>query len=99
MHVAGHGPTRLNRVAAEVGVAQGTASELAEALVRDGLLDRRPDPTDRRATLLQVSEQGAVEAEGWRERYGTAAEDLFAALSGTERRLLVGLLRQIDGDD
>ncbi|MDQ8046479.1 MAG: helix-turn-helix domain-containing protein, partial [Patulibacter sp.] len=54
-HVATSGPLRLNAVATEVGISQGTASELVEALVRDGFLTRAADPTDRRATLLSAT--------------------------------------------
>lgn len=99
MVVAERGPVRLNRVAAEVGVAQGTASELAEALVKDGLLVRRPDETDRRASLLEASASGAAEARQWRKRYASAAENLFSGLSPEDRLTLVELLRRIDGDD
>lgn len=99
MLIAEQGPVRLNRVAAEVGVAQGTASELVEALVRDGLLVRSPDESDRRASLLEASESGATEALQWRKRYALAAEDLFSALSAADRLALVELLRRIDGDE
>lgn len=99
MVVAERGPVRLNRVAAEVGVAQGTASELAEALVKDGLLVRRPDETDRRASLLEASASGAAEARQWHKRYASAAENLFSGLSPEDRLTLVELLRRIDGDD
>lgn len=96
MEVASSGPTRLAAVGAAVGIAQGTASELADALVREGLLTRRADPSDRRAVLLEVTAEGQAHADRWRAAYETAAADLFAALSQPQRTELLTLLQTLE---
>jgi DNA-binding MarR family transcriptional regulator len=96
MEVAATGPVRLSVVAAAVGIAQGTASELAEALVRDGLLSRSPDPSDRRAVLLEATSQGLDHAERCGAAYAAAAEELFGALGDDQRATFLTLLKALE---
>jgi DNA-binding MarR family transcriptional regulator len=96
IEVAETEPVRLSVVAAAVGIAQGTASELAEALVRDGLLSRRPDPSDRRAVLLEATRQGRDHAERWRAAYVSAAEELFGTLEDEQRAVFLALLKALE---
>src|SRR5438552_10806838 len=46
---------RMGDLAAQLGVAARTVTTLVDALERDGLLARRPDPVDRRATRLELT--------------------------------------------
>ena len=96
LEVAGRGPSRLSVIAAAIGIAQGTASEMADALVREGLLARREDPSDRRAILLEATPLGLAQAERWRGAYEQAAADLFQPLSPAERSQLLRLLEAIE---
>jgi DNA-binding MarR family transcriptional regulator len=96
IEVAQTGPVRLTVVAAAVGIAQGTASELAEALVREGLLSRRPDPSDRRAVLLEATKQGREHAERWGAAYASAAEALFGLLDDEQRVTFLALLQALE---
>src|SRR5262249_59915243 len=58
-----HGPQRISQLGEHVGISQGTASTLAEALVRDGLIERRTDPRDGRATQLALTHAGQAPAQ------------------------------------
>ncbi len=49
---------RINRLAHDLDVTPAAASQAVDRLVEDGLLDRRPDPTDRRAVVVTISEKG-----------------------------------------
>ena len=89
------GPVRLTDVARAVGITQGTASTLAEALVRDGLVERRVDETDRRATLLTTTPAGRRQARSWAHDYAAAAEDLLGFLSAKEKALLTESLNRL----
>jgi len=53
-----HGPQRISQLGEHVGISQGTASTLAEALVRHGLVERRTDSRDGRATQLALTGNG-----------------------------------------
>ena len=74
------GPIRVTDVASAVGIAQGTASTLLEALVRDGLVARSEDTTDRRVTKMIATPKGVQQAQTWLRAYQAAAEELFSLL-------------------
>jgi len=47
------GPMRARSVARTMGVSEVTVGRFVQALVREGWIDRRVDPGDRRAKLLE----------------------------------------------
>ena len=49
---------RIKRLAHDLDVTPAAASQAVERLVSDGLLDRRPDPKDRRAVVITISKKG-----------------------------------------
>jgi len=89
------GPVRLTDVARAVGITQATASNLAEALVRDGLVERHADHSDRRATLLTTTPAGRRQARSWALDYAMAAEELLGFLSPKEQTLLTESLNRL----
>ncbi len=54
------GSLRMQELAADLGLAQSTVTRLVTPLKRMGLLDRRPDSSDGRATRAFLTEQGMV---------------------------------------
>ena len=52
------GSTRLTDLAELTGISKGTLSRQVQALEQLGLVDRQPDPSDRRAALLSLSAEG-----------------------------------------
>jgi DNA-binding MarR family transcriptional regulator len=99
VQVARSQPVRLTELALAVGIAQGTASSLVEALVRDGLLERQTSVDDRRSVLLRVTAEGAALAEEWTAGYEAAAEELFAPLTRQQMSTLVDILRILGAAD
>ncbi|WP_234545310.1 MarR family winged helix-turn-helix transcriptional regulator [Streptomyces sp. R39] len=99
VEVARSQPIRLTELALAVGIAQGTASSLVEALVRDGLLERHASADDRRSVLLRVTAEGAALAEEWTAGYEAAAEELFEPLTGQQLSTLVEILRILSAAD
>jgi DNA-binding MarR family transcriptional regulator len=97
VQVARSQPVRLTELALAVGIAQGTASSLVEALVRDGLLERQTSADDRRSVLLRVTAEGAALAEEWTAGYEAAAEELFEPLTHQQMSTLVDILRVLGG--
>lgn len=88
-------PVRLADLARAVGVTQGTASSLVEALVREGLVERAADPDDRRAIRLTTTVQGSAQAKRWLTDYAAAAHSMFGSLSTDEQDTLTRLLTKI----
>ncbi|EGG48037.1 MULTISPECIES: MarR family winged helix-turn-helix transcriptional regulator [Streptomyces] len=99
VEVARSQPVRLTELALAVGIAQGTASTLVDALVRDGLLERQTSPRDRRSVRLRVTEQGAALAQDWTSGYEVAAEELFSPLSEEQMTTLVDILRILGAEE
>ncbi|WP_299575116.1 MarR family transcriptional regulator [uncultured Williamsia sp.] len=96
--LARRGPRRVTELAASEGVAQPSMTALVTSLERDGLVERRPDPRDRRAALVTVTEAGR-EYVAHRRRIGTdLVSSTLAELSDEDRAALadaVGALRRV----
>jgi DNA-binding MarR family transcriptional regulator len=73
------GPMRLRDLAKAKGVDQSTASRQAAQLVKVGLVRRAPDPADRRACLLVLTDRGR---EVWREVADARSRGIAQALAG-----------------
>ena len=89
------GPVRLADLARAVGITQGTASTLVDALVRDQLVARNTDTEDRRAIRLSVTPDGDHQARHWLTDCLDAARDIFACLDPAEQRTLAQLLTHL----
>jgi DNA-binding MarR family transcriptional regulator len=66
------GPSRSSALAAAVHSDPSTVSRQVAALVRDGLVERRADPDDGRASVLAPTEAGLRLLEEQRRRIGFA---------------------------
>ena len=88
-------PQRQTALAAALDVVPRSVTSLVDDLERAGLVERRPDPTDRRATLVAVTDQGrAVLAEADHRRR-QHAEELLARLQPAEQDELLRLLHRL----
>ena len=67
-----HGPSRSSELAAAIHSDPSTVSRQVAALVRDGLVERRADPEDGRASVLAPTEAGLNLLEEQRRRLGLA---------------------------
>ena len=52
------GPQRLGLLAQAFGLDPSTITRQVQSLEHAGLVERHPDPTDRRASLLELTDQG-----------------------------------------
>src|SRR2546428_642873 len=52
------GQPRMNELAAHVDLNARTITTAVDAMEREGLLARRPEPNDRRATLVELTSAG-----------------------------------------
>lgn len=70
--IANHGSTLADAVEG-LPITKQAASQLVDALVLRGYLDRSPDPTDRRRITVSLTERGYAAAEA--TRYAIASVD------------------------
>jgi DNA-binding MarR family transcriptional regulator len=89
---AGNDPVRMGDLSAALGVTARNITTIVDALEREGLLARKPDPTDRRAILLELTEQGHAHVEHVHAMQLDLAERLFSALNPHERQAFHALL-------
>lgn len=62
------GGVRLSELATLIALDASTASRLVRTLETDGLVVRTPDPDDRRASRLELTEAGKARLEEFVER-------------------------------
>jgi len=74
----------VGEAAGALHLAPNTVSTLVGGLVSDGLLERRPDPEDRRAARLELTH---------------AARDRIRRFRDERDRLLAAALAELDADD
>jgi len=87
-----HGVMRLSELSDRLHIAPRSTTEVIDALESRGLVQRRPDPGDRRATLVEVTGHGASVLDAIR---GTEAERVFGRLSQADRAHLARILRKL----
>ena len=90
-----HGVIRLTELSGHLHIAARSTTEVVDALQVRGLVERRPDPSDRRATLVEVTDHGASVLDAIRVARGTEAERAFDRLSQTDRAHLARILRKL----
>jgi DNA-binding MarR family transcriptional regulator len=88
-----HGPMRLGALSELLRVAPRSATEVVDALEEARLVERRPDPDDRRATLVAPTGRGAEVAAAIRAARAAEAEGFFARLDDADRTSLARILR------
>jgi DNA-binding MarR family transcriptional regulator len=89
------GPLRLSELAARMGITAPTASRAVDGLVELGLLERLPDPADRRAVRIDLTASGRKDVEGRKARVTAALEPAAATLSEQDRARLAALLARL----
>jgi len=90
-----HGPVRLGALSEHLRIAARSATEVVDALEETGLVERRPDPCDRRATLVGLTDRGAQVAAGVRAARNAEAEEFFARLDDADRASLTRILQNL----
>ncbi len=89
------GRIRMNELSGALGVAPRTVTTIVDALEKEHLLARLPDPADRRATLLEITPEGLSQLHRFRAMHDSAAAELFDVLTSAERHELARLLHRL----
>jgi len=90
-----HGAMRLSDLSERLHIAPRSATEVVDALESRGLVERRADPGDRRATLVGLTGHGYDILDAIRAARGTEAERFFGRLSQADRAHLARILRKL----
>jgi DNA-binding MarR family transcriptional regulator len=90
-------PLPMRRIARTLRCEPSNVTGIVDRLEARGLVERRPDPTDRRVKVAATTAQGARTARRLRESLDFAREPL-AGLSRPERTVLRDLLERMLGE-
>lgn len=88
--LARNGPLRLTDLLATEQLKQPALTSLVAKLEEDGLLQRRPDPTDGRAMLLSLTRTGRQVVRSRHTNRVTKLSRLVDQLTPEERDVLAG---------
>ena len=88
-------PLRMGDLAGRLGLTARTITTLVDALEQDGLVQRHADPTDRRATLIDMTPTGCRYYDQVSAGLSELAEQIVGPLSAAERRQLLDLLARL----
>jgi DNA-binding MarR family transcriptional regulator len=87
----------MRRFAASMGITGAAATAMANRMIRQGLVERRDDPQDRRTVWLAPTPRAARALEvyrGWRRR---SLRRLGQELDASQRDILVDVLSAFVG--
>lgn len=76
-------------------LSSGATTNRIDRAVALGLVERRPDPADGRATRIALTKKGLALADRAMTRHSACAEDIAEVLSAAERKQLGQLLRKL----
>jgi len=83
------------QLAERAHVEQPTMAALLTRMDRDGLISRRPHPTDKRASMISLSAKAKARLPSAKEQLGAVAEQATSGFSERERATLIALLRRV----
>ncbi|MET8308580.1 MULTISPECIES: MarR family winged helix-turn-helix transcriptional regulator [unclassified Micromonospora] len=95
--LARHGELRPGGIAEHLRIAPRSATEVIDDLQARGLVERRPDPADRRATLVALTDEGNRVSAAIRAARRAEADRFFGHLDDADRAQFARILRTLLG--
>jgi DNA-binding MarR family transcriptional regulator len=86
----------MSELAKQLGVGESAATAVVDRLVRQGLVLRRDDPSDRRVVRLALSDEGHSVVTELHKRACSKTAGLLSVLSDDQLGQLVGIMETLD---
>ena len=90
------GPTRQSVLAADFAQSPHSITDIVDGLERLGMAERRPDPVDRRAKLVAITDAGRTALDAANATWERLLTQIFGSLSQGDRETLLRLLGSLD---
>jgi len=87
-----NGSQIMSSISDELGVTRRNVTALVDALEEEGLVRRKPHPTDRRATVIEMTGRGEQTMDSIYDEHRAAVAELFERLGGEDQRELTRML-------
>lgn len=94
-----HAGLRNSQLADELRIAARSATEVVDQLQDKGLIRRSADPTDRRATIIALTDLGRELSATIREERKLQINDFFSRLDEADQQQLHRILAQLVPDE
>lgn len=91
-------PVRMSELAELLGIVRRSATSVVDELAERGLVERRPDPVDRRGVAVAVTPAGSALLRRLKKRRRAAAADVLGGLTPDQVTQLRDLLRALARD-
>ncbi len=91
-------PLSPTAIAERLIVTTASVTSLLDTLERRGLVERRPDPTDRRRLLIVITQAGKAIVDQFLPEVVALQTAALATLSEDQRRQLVELLATLEAN-
>ena len=93
-YLEAEGPLTQRDLGERLSLTSGAITMLVDRLEHAGWVHRRPHPTDRRYTLLELAPQAAQASPPELDRYHHAIRALAEAVPGRHRSIIAGFLNE-----
>ena len=90
----GSAPTQL-ALAEAMGYDKSRLIKILDGLEAEGLITRSPDPTDRRARVVELTAQGRAKLAAAQADIRRMEDEVLAELSADERKTLLAVLPRL----
>jgi DNA-binding MarR family transcriptional regulator len=94
-HLHHHGPQTQRALSRALKCTPRNVTGLLDALQATGLVARSPHPSDRRATIVTLTEPGTTAVAAWDADQRRGADDLFDGIPPADLGTFVAVLDQI----
>ena len=84
-------PSELARI---TGLSSGATTAMLDRLEKAGLIERRPNPDDRRGSLVVPAKAGAERVASWFESARKALDELISTYSDDELETIADIFEQ-----
>jgi MarR family 2-MHQ and catechol resistance regulon transcriptional repressor len=89
------GSLRISEIQDKVQLASGSMTAAIDRLEKHGLVVRKSTASDRRARIVQLTEEGKRVAAACFEKHASDLEDLMSVLSAHEKQQLYASLKKL----
>ncbi len=95
MTVLAGGPVSQHELGEQLGIDRTTVVELIDHLEKQGVVDRRRNPADRRSYALHLTAKGRTVQKRAASAFDAAADEFFGPLTSSERKALADMLTRM----
>ena len=89
-----NGVATPSELARHTGLTSGATTAMLDRLEKAGLIERRPNPNDRRGTLIVPSKSAGEKAASWFESARKAQDELISSYSEKELEIIADVFER-----